>query len=247
MDSGASRHICSSANAFISMQKLQDATVTLPNGTIIHVDYVGDIQMHSDLLLRQVLYVPQFKFNLLSVSALTGDSQLVVHFHHSYFIIQEVRTNMMIGRGDRIGDLYILDPASYPPTTTSFASNVSVSIWHQRLGHPSFKILEPLQKQLKVDHLLPHHKELCHICPFAKQLRSPFTSHNKLSVNPFDLVHCDIWGPYQEFSHSGHHYFLTLVDDCTRFTWTFLLVHKSDVSRIVPNFFTMIETQFHRK
>ena len=65
-----------------------------------------------------------------------------------------------------------------------------------------------------------------------------------MSALPFDLIHCDIWGPYHIPSYSGYQYFLTLVDDCTRFTWLYLLKHKSDVHSIVPNFFNLVETQF---
>ena len=46
---------------------------------------------------------------------------------------------------------------------------------------------------------------------------------------------------------SGHRYFLTLVDDCTRFTWLYLLKQKSNVSHVIPRFFNMISTQFNMK
>ena len=63
----------------------------------------------------------------------------------------------------------------------------------------------------------------------------------------FDLIHCDIWGPYHLNSHSGHKYFLTLVDDCTKFTWIFLLKQKFDVSIAIPKFFDFVLTQFDKR
>ena len=63
----------------------------------------------------------------------------------------------------------------------------------------------------------------CYICPLAKQRRLSFDYHNHMSQFPLDLVHYDIWGPYFVSSHVGHRYFLTLVDDCSRFTLIFLL------------------------
>ncbi|WJZ87684.1 hypothetical protein VitviT2T_007049 [Vitis vinifera] len=68
-----------------------------------------------------------------------------------------------------------------------------------------------------------------------------------MSQFPFDLVHCDIWGPYSVSSHARHRYFPTLVDDCSRFTWIFLLKQKSDVGTIIPKFFNMVVTQFNAK
>lgn len=65
--------------------------------------------------------------------------------------------------------------------------------------------------------------------------------------HPFDLVHCDIWGLYHIITVSDYRYFLTLVDDCTRFTWVFLFRHKSDVTLILPRFLSLIENQFNSK
>ena len=58
---------------------------------------------------------------------------------------------------------------------------------------------------------------------------------------------CDIWGSYSEYSHSGHRFSLTLMDDYTRFTFVFLLKQKSEVSLIIPKFFNMVQTQFYKK
>lgn len=63
-----------------------------------------------------------------------------------------------------------------------------------------------------------------------------------MSKLPFDLVHCDIWGPYHVSTILGYGYFLTLVDNCTRFTWVSVLRHKSDVTHVIPKFFKLVET-----
>ena len=45
-------------------------------------------------------------------------------------------------------------------------------------------------------------------------------------------------------TYEGKRFFLTLVDDCSRFTWLFLLKQKSEASIYVKQFFTMVQTQF---
>lgn len=40
-----------------------------------------------------------------------------------------------------------------------------------------------------------------------------FPISNIVSNMPFDLVHCDIWGPFTPMTVQGHKYFLTIVDD----------------------------------
>lgn len=42
----------------------------------------------------------------------------------------------------------------------------------------------------------------------------------------FELIHCDIWGPFSTASSSGDYYFLTIVDDYTRCTWLYLIKTK---------------------
>lgn len=87
VDSGATRHICSHAGAFISMRIIENSTVTLPNLTQIPVRLCGNVRLSSNLVPQDVLFVPQFKFNLLSVSALTYGSKLTVSFFPDHFII----------------------------------------------------------------------------------------------------------------------------------------------------------------
>lgn len=78
----------------------------------------------------------------------------------------------------------------------------------------------------------------------AKQKRLPFEFNNNLSLEPFDLLHFDIWGPFAHETHEGYKYFLTIVDDCTRTTWIYLLTLKSVVLIVFPDFLKLMETQF---
>lgn len=61
----------------------------------------------------------------------------------------------------------------------------------------------------------------------------------------FDLIHCDIWGPFYVSTLNGFKYFLTIVDDCSRCTWVYLMKLKSDTQSILQSFFSFIENQFH--
>ena len=84
----------------------------------------------------------------------------------------------------------------------------------------------------------------CDVCPLAKQSRLSFGTSSITSVKPFDLIHCDIWGPYKHPSLSGAHYFLTIVDDYSLFTWVFLMRYKDETQLLVKQFFAFASTQF---
>lgn len=80
--------------------------------------------------------------------------------------------------------------------------------------------------------------------PLAKQTRLPFPQSTSRANKVFDLIRGDVSGPYRIPTYDGNRYFLTLVDDCSRMVWIFLLKMKSDVSIILKDFLNIIHRQF---
>lgn len=77
--------------------------------------------------------------------------------------------------------------------------------------------------------------------------RLSFPDNITISSQCFDLLHMDIWGPYAYPSLLGHKYFLTIIDDKSRYTWIIFLKLKSKVSNHIKQFISMVETQFSVK
>ena len=141
----------------------------------------------------------------------------------------------MIGKGNLHENLYILE-SSFSKSTSSSSIipsqihttfQISAEVWHQRLGHPSPNKIHILSKELHILSEKSVHESVCKVCPLAKQKSISFQSSNNMSPFPFDLIHLDIWGPFHEPTNEGYKYFLTIVDDCTRATWVYLLKNKS--------------------
>ena len=84
----------------------------------------------------------------------------------------------------------------------------------------------------------------CTICPMARQVRLSFTLSTTHSKTIFDLLHIDLWGPYHVPTYDNCRYFITLVDDYSRATWTYLLITKSNAIQVLQTFINMIENQF---
>ena len=254
IDTGASCHVCADLTLFHSTQTISDTVVTLPDGSRIPVTVSGTIILSPKLTLNNVLYISEFKFNLLSISALTWNSTISVLFSSNScyifsenpFIGQEHIQDFMIGRGNLQSNLYVLDThcSSSQFEALSVLQN-NPHIWHQRLGHPSFSKLQILSKLLRLPHCKNNHDSLCQVCPLAKQKRMSFPSNPHLSNSLFDLIHLDVWDPFQVPTHEGYKYFFTIVDDCTRVTWVYLLKNKSSVSTVFPQFLRLIHTQYN--
>lgn len=85
----------------------------------------------------------------------------------------------------------------------------------------------------------------CTICPLAKFNRFHFHSNNNVCTKPFELIHSDVWGPYGQPTYDNKTYFLTLVDDHSRFTWTYLK-SKCKATDKIKHIFALVKTQFNK-
>lgn len=162
-------------------------------------------------------------------------------FSDAYYVLQDKQSSKMIGRGNCCNGLYWL---SHGVLCFNYIAIVCPNVWHSRLGHLSSKCLSLLKEKLSLPALS---NSPCHICSLAKERRLSFPFNNHVASNPFDLVHCDTWGPFKEPTYAGFRYFLTFADDCSHLTWMYLMQHKSDALHIVPRFFRMVETQYSKK
>jgi len=118
------------------------------------------------------------------------------------------------------------------------------ALWHFRLGHVSYKRLahmSQLYPSLSFDS-----NATCDICHFSRQKQLPFPLSSSVASNKFELLHFDIWGSLDVPFILNHKYFLTILDDSSRFVcWIVLLKSKSEVSQHVTNFITLVENQFY--
>ncbi|GMP50012.1 hypothetical protein CsSME_00016797 [Camellia sinensis var. sinensis] len=71
-----------------------------------------------------------------------------------------------------------------------------------------------------------------------------FRKSTYVSATPFSLVHTDIRDPSPVLTKRGFAYYVSFIDDCTRYTWVYLKTHKSYFYQIYRTFQSMITTQF---
>ena len=217
----------------------------------------GKLRISDTLVLHNVLLVPKFKFNLLSIKRLCAQLHSTIWFTEDMCILQgpSQRKPLAIGRdhqGLYILDKKLLEAAEFKDTActkqSTVCSHVSsfviFDVWHKRLGHMS------CNKMQLVPNLGLVHGGMkgfvCDICPKAKQHRLPFPDSKTSSEYIFQLVHVDTWGPYHTKTHTGHRYFLTIVDDYSRATWTHLMVTKDEAVSLLNAFVVMAKTQFDK-
>lgn len=147
----------------------------------------------------------------------------------------------MIGAGERVDGLYYF--RGVPEVKALKIDGVqSTELWHQRMGHPSEKVLQHLP--VVSSFTRSSKNKSCDVCPRAKQHRNSFPISNNKASRIFELIHVDLWGPYKTQSTCGSHYFLTIVDDFSRCVWTYLLRNKTEVEYMFLNFVALVKRQF---
>ncbi|KAL2896088.1 Retrovirus-related Pol polyprotein from transposon RE2 [Bienertia sinuspersici] len=155
IDTRASDHIASNLILFASITQLKNSIkVSLPDGTINLFKHVGTVHLNPNVCLTNVLYIPQFKHNLLSVGKLLDHNNLLAilsQIHVLFRTLQLSKSRLMEPDIQVYIDFLQLLP------TNKFSSNVSHSMFnntitsntqpsldiiHARLGHPSLNTLK---------------------------------------------------------------------------------------------------------
>jgi len=86
----------------------------------------------------------------------------------------------------------------------------------------------------------------CEICVQGKQLKNPFTKSDSKSSDLLELVPSDFCGPMRVKSHGSSRYFVTFIDDKTRWCEIYFLKQKSEVIEKFKEYMHLVENQTGR-
>ncbi|KAF7842363.1 uncharacterized protein G2W53_004661 [Senna tora] len=295
IDTGATSHMCSNKSLIRDLKPLmQPRLVHLPDKSKKIIHNIGTVIINSELVLKNVLFVPSFKYNLLSVNKLAKDSNISFSFDSYSCVLQDQTSKKILAKGISMRNLYYLTTQSEPTLAKDNPHNIfdrtrhrhdfvhetnkvgmhdiavkcsddsvlnkvdmhdmiakcnvnpvlnknSIDLWHFRLGHASGNVLNHINQISLTDST----QSLCTTCHNAKQTRIPFKTSDSRSENRMELLHIDLWGPYKCPALNSAHYFLTIVDDCTRATWTLLLQNKTQVCKTPESFLELSQKQYN--
>ena len=84
--------------------------------------------------------------------------------------------------------------------------------------------------------------KFCEPCVDGKHHRSSFPkSGGRRTTKLFEIVHSDVCGRFDPKSLSGAEYFVTFMDDKSRYIWIYILKNKSEVFKKFPEWKSMVE------
>jgi histone deacetylase 1/2 len=217
------------------------------------ISNIGHSVLHTpnkNLHLRNILHVPSANKSLLSVHCLASDNNVFFEFHPTFFLIKDRVTKQILHQGRCERGLY---PLASHPSGPSSAKQVygvnkpSSSRWHSRLGHPAYPIVQRVLRDNNLPCVSASSLEsVCDSCQKAKSHQLPYGRSNSVSSSPLEHIYSDVWG-LAPVSVGRYSYYVSFIDDFSKYTWINLIKHKSDVYQVFKNFQNLVERKFDKK
>ena len=205
--------------------------------------------------LSNVLWVPSIQKNLLSVSAIARGG-LMVKFLDDRCTVHDISDgDTIVAYGTLCHGLYRLDhyeSALHDALLTTTPSQLAnAELWHACFGHLNFRSLLRLHSHEMVSEMPHVHtptRHVCEGCILGKMHRTPIPKDGTVrAVRRLQLIHSDVCGSMRTPSIGGYLYFVTFIDDFSRFMWLYPLKEKSEVFTKFRHFITQTENYASEK
>lgn len=132
-----------------------------------------------------------------------------------------------------------------PPlsTTKAEASFASYDEFHHAVGH--LIVTNPTRIYLDGDLVPPKPKDFdCTTCHLSKSVHHrPVAPADRRTSQPFEIIHSDLSGKFSRRSLGGARYYISFIDECTRYTWVKFLKTKSEAPQAIKDFLAYVKTQ----
>ena len=265
VDSGASCHYSPFRHLFLSLHPVDPPVRILTGNGYIYAAFKGPIPLiiraHNEihhLHLDDVLFVPQLqsRVNLFSVVML-ADKGIKSTFGPDLVTFTDPK-GTVLATGSRIGNSWWLDADIRSHTlirthlcldTQHSPTACPESVWHMRMGHLNQADLITLQRMCTGmsfgSSSIPAKTPSCVPCLVGKQ-------HRNISRVPrsfpgrtrHSCLHIDICGPMQSYGYVAKHlYASVIVDEDTRFTYTYCLKSKDEIRDCVKEHIALVDRQ----
>lgn len=220
LDSGATEHMTPYLNKMENFKKMFSKVQTA-NKEKIQAEGKGDITVEfSDknaglhAVLKDVLFVPNIDGNLLSVGRLI-EKGLKITFENNEASVTNSNDDIIL-KAYRKNRLYEIEEQ----TQLEKLMNGDSSLWHRRFGHFDGGSLTNVRK---------FYEESCPACIMGRMKNRPFCNCSTRSKRPLELIHTDFVGIIEPTSQGGSNYFVSFIDDYSRYTVIFPMEYSDDV------------------
>ncbi|GKC07086.1 zinc finger, CCHC-type containing protein [Tanacetum coccineum] len=230
VDSGETVHVCKDRCWFKTYESLNDGSILHMGNestALVHGCGCVDIRFSSEKIvsLFNVLHVFNNRKILVSSSILNncGYKQVI---ESNKFVLS--KHDVFIGFGYLSNQMFMLNIANNN-IVSAFMSTSKLNdsiIWHARLGRVHCKRMQDMSK----DGLIPAFDiktKKYKTCMLTKITKKPF-QNVKRKTEVLELIHSDLYDLHATPSPWNKKYFVTCIDDASRFCYVYLLHTKGE-------------------
>jgi hypothetical protein len=251
LETGANVHVCSNINLFSSYQGAWDSSVLMGNGShaSVHSIVMVDLKFTSGKIvpLKNMQHVPSIHKNLVRGTLLCRDGFKVV-LESNKLVVS--KSGQFIGKGYDCGGLFHFSLLDFNNKYVNHIyANVDdlASIWLSRLCHINFGSMSRISTMSLIPNITIVKGSKCYSCVQSKQPRKPHKDAEERHPSPLELMHSDLCEMNGVLTKGGKRYFMTLINDASRFCYVYLLKTKDEALDYFKIYKAEVENQLERK
>ena len=96
-------------------------------------------------------------------------------------------------------------------------------LWHLKLGHIADDRIIKLEKLGILNHLESSSNPTYEACIQGKITRSPFVGQMARAKEILEIIYSDVCGSFNQMATGGFYYFITFIDDLSRYEHLYLM------------------------
>ena len=253
LDTGATNHMTGNKGLFSTLDTDLGGTVRFGDNSSVEIRGKGSVLLAckngEQRLLTDVLYIPYLKSNIFSIGqAEEGGCEILIKQGCLSMFESDGTLLMKVQRSPN--RLYKIILKVGTPICLQAKLDDKAWLWHARLGHVNFDTIKRLGTSdlVKGVPAINHPTQVCEACLAGKHSRKSFPDQTTFrAARPLEQVYADLCGPITPATQSGNRYILLIVDDHSRFMWTFMLKTKDEAFEQFKKFKAFIENQYGTK
>ena len=253
LDNGASNHMTGNRDWFCKLDEMVTGKVKFGDDSRIDIRGKGSIlfltKNGEPKTLANVYYIPDLKSNIISLGQAT-EAGCDVRLKDNYLTLHDRDGNLLVKATRSRNRLYKVELKVENTKCLQLAALNDSTKWHARLGHINLETIKAMVTKEFVIGIpsAPKEKEICASCMLGKQARQVFPKATTYRASQIlELIHGDLCGPISPPTAAKRRYILVLIDDHSRFMWSFLLKEKSEAFGKFKTFKATVEQETGEK
>jgi len=253
LDSGASYHMTHNKKCLHNIRKHYEIISFADGGTVRSEcigTYIGYIN-ENKIVLKNVLYIPSFKRNLMSIHQLCNQFFKILFYNYNDInkvAIYDKNKNRICTTNATNYNVYKIYSLFKKPNFNKAVSKCDsiqklenedvLKLWHRRLAHFNITKIKDRLPNILIN-------EKCKVCSESKLRNFPYYLSENKTKDIFELIHMDTV-QYLDESLYGNKYFFSIMDDYSRYGWVFCVKSKVDIYPTFIKWYNIVKNVFNK-